>query len=86
MVDALASEYGWSLKFIRDELPLCQMFALYRAICARYDQSDDIPSLEVDEMLEDMTDLRKELRNAVREFKVSRRQTIVSKRGARCPT
>jgi hypothetical protein len=51
-VDALASEYGWQLSYIFDELPLCQALALWRAAMKRNNPNDKTPGFDDDDMLE----------------------------------
>jgi hypothetical protein len=61
-VDALASEYGWQLSYILDELPLCQALALWRAAMKRNDPNDKTPGFEDDDMFDTQGDaLRAEI-------------------------
>jgi hypothetical protein len=52
LVDGLASDYGWPLTYILDELPLCQALACWRAILKRNDPEDGTPGFEDDEMVD----------------------------------
>jgi hypothetical protein len=50
-VGDLATECGWRLDYIMEELPLCQAFALWRAIVKRNNPEDTSPGFEDDEMV-----------------------------------
>ena len=47
----LAAECGWSLAYILEELPVCQAFALWRAIVKRNNPEDTSPGFEDEEMV-----------------------------------
>ena len=67
MLDALASEYGWTHDFLMEELPLCQAIAYYRTIQRRYGVHEGAPSFEEEDILDAQGDeLRRQLRAAAK--------------------
>lgn len=55
VVDALLSEYGWSLDYVLFDLPLAQAFALYAAISARYGNEAHAPTFAEMDLLDELT-------------------------------